>query len=70
VWHTPTVFENRVLIRVSGHKVKEDTEGYSKDCNQELHELYSSSKRGSVIKHQEEIGWEHNMHERQVHLRS
>jgi hypothetical protein len=49
------VFENRVLRRVSGHMVREDTEGYEKDCNQELHELYSSSKRGSVIKHQAEI---------------
>lgn len=64
------MFENRVLRRVSGHKVKEDTEGYSKDCNQELHELYSSSERGIEIKHQEEIGWEQNMHERHVHLRS
>jgi hypothetical protein len=27
------------------------------------------TKRGSVIIHQEEIGWEHNMHE-QGHLRS
>jgi hypothetical protein len=65
-----TVFENRVLRRESGHKVKGDTEGYRKDCNQELHELYSSSKRDSVIKRQEETGWEHNMHERQLHLRT
>jgi hypothetical protein len=59
-----------VLRRVSGHKVNEDIEGYRKDCSQELHELYSSSKRYSVIKHQGEIGLEHNMHEQQVHLRS
>jgi hypothetical protein len=41
---TPTVFENRVLRKISAHKGEGETGGYRRDYNEELHDFYSSNR--------------------------
>jgi hypothetical protein len=48
--HTLKVFENRLLRRVFGPKREEETGGWRKLRNEELHNLYSSPDIISVIK--------------------
>jgi hypothetical protein len=48
--HRPRVFENRVLRRIFGPKKDEETAGWRKMRNEELHELYSSPSIIRMIK--------------------
>jgi hypothetical protein len=44
------VFENRVLRRIYGPKGDEETEGWRKLHNEELHKVYPSSSIIRIIK--------------------
>jgi hypothetical protein len=48
--HRLRVFENRVLRRIFGPKRDEETGGWRKLHNEELHNLYSSPSITRVIK--------------------
>jgi hypothetical protein len=48
--HRLRVFENRVLRRIFGHKRNEETGGWTKLHNEELHNLYSSPSIIRIIR--------------------
>jgi hypothetical protein len=56
--HRLRVFENRVLSRIFGPKRDEVTGGWRKLHNEELHSLYSSSRRMRWVGHVARMGEE------------